>query len=99
MRRARQIANSLRVCGSTPLAASMSITALSAASSVRYVSSPKSWWPGVSSKFIVWPWYGNCSTVDVIEMPRSRSSSIQSDVAARARRRAATCPAVTIAPP
>ena len=42
MRRARQIANSLRVCGSTPLAASISITALSAASSVRYVSSPKS---------------------------------------------------------
>jgi hypothetical protein len=30
------------------LAASISITALSAASSVRYVSSPKSWWPGVS---------------------------------------------------
>ncbi len=99
IRRARQIANSLRVCGSTPFAASISITAASAASSVRYVSSPKSWCPGVSSRFIVCPSYGNCRTVEVIEMPRSRSSSIQSEVAARARRRAATCPAVTIAPP
>jgi hypothetical protein len=53
MRRARQMAKSFFVCGSTPLAASSSMTALSAASSVRYVSSPKSWWPGVSSRFIV----------------------------------------------
>jgi hypothetical protein len=90
IRRARQIAKSFFVCGSTPRAASISITAASAASSVRYVSSPKSWWPGVSSRFIVCPSYGNCSTVEVIEIPRSRSSSIQSDVAARARRRAAT---------
>ena len=35
---------SLRVCGSRPLAASMSMSALSAAARVRYVSSEKSWW-------------------------------------------------------
>ena len=34
--------NSLRVCGSIPLAPSTSMTALSAAASVRYVSSLKS---------------------------------------------------------
>jgi hypothetical protein len=48
--RMRQTSNSLRVCASTPLAASISITAQSAAVSVRYVSSLKSWWPGVSSR-------------------------------------------------
>ena len=48
MWRMAQILKSLRVCGSMPLAASMTMTALSAAMSVRYVSSEKSWWPGVS---------------------------------------------------
>ena len=51
--RIRQTSNNLRVCGSRPLAASSSITALSAAARVRYVSSEKSWCPGVSSKLIV----------------------------------------------
>ena len=40
--RMRTTSNSLRVCGSRPLAPSTSITALSAAASVRYVSSEKS---------------------------------------------------------
>ena len=77
----RQTAKSLMVCGSTPRALSISITALSAATSVRYVSSEKSWWPGVSSRFSTQPPYSNWSTVDVIEMPRCFSSSIQSEVA------------------
>lgn len=42
MWRMAQILKSLRVCGSMPLAASMTMTALSAAMSVRYVSSEKS---------------------------------------------------------
>ena len=41
--RMRQTWKSLIVCASTPFAASMSITAQSAATSVRYVSSEKSW--------------------------------------------------------
>ena len=48
--------NSFLVCGSTPFAASISMTALSAAISVRYVSSEKSWWPGVSRIFTRYPW-------------------------------------------
>mmetsp|Transcript_5583 Transcript_5583/g.10557 ORF Transcript_5583/g.10557 Transcript_5583/m.10557 type:complete len:206 (-) Transcript_5583:504-1121(-) len=52
----RQTSRSLRVCGSSPLAASMRHTALSQAAKVRYVSSLKSWCPGVSSKFILLPW-------------------------------------------
>ena len=41
LRRAQTL-KSLRVCGSTPFAPSMTMTALSAAMSVRYVSSEKS---------------------------------------------------------
>ena len=41
--------------------------------------------PGVSSRLMTWSRYGNCITVEVIEMPRCCSSSIQS-----LRRRAAT---------
>ena len=40
--RMAHILKSLRVCGSIPFAASMTITAESAAMSVRYVSSEKS---------------------------------------------------------
>ena len=60
---------------------SSSITALSAATSVRYVSSEKSSWPGVSSRLTWYPSYSNCMTLDVTEIPRSCSSFIQSDVA------------------
>src|SRR5207248_1312602 len=48
--RNRHTSKSLRVCSSMPLAASSTITALSTAVSVRYVSSLKSWWPGLSSR-------------------------------------------------
>ncbi len=77
----RQTSNSLRVCSSTPLAASITITTLSAAISARYVSSLKSLWPGVSSSDIRRPSSSNSSAAAVIEMPRSCSSAIQSDVA------------------
>ena len=50
--RIRQTSNNLRVWGSRPLAASSSITALSAAARVRYVSPEKSQ-TGVSSRLIV----------------------------------------------
>ena len=53
--RSRQTLSSLIVCSSTPFAASITITAASTAVSTRYVSSEKSWWPGVSSRLIVWP--------------------------------------------
>ena len=53
--RMRQTLSSLIVCSSTPFAASMTMTAASTAVSTRYVSSEKSWWPGVSSRLIVWP--------------------------------------------
>ena len=59
------------------------MTALSAATSVRYVSSEKSSCPGVSSKLMLYPSYWNCMTLDVTEMPRSCSICIQSEVAWR----------------
>ena len=48
--RIRQTWKSFFVCSSTPFAASTSMIAQSAAVSVRYVSSLKSWWPGVSRR-------------------------------------------------
>jgi hypothetical protein len=97
-RRRRQTANSLRVCSSTPLRLSSSMIALSAAVSARYVSSEKSSWPGVSSRFTRSPACSNWSTLAVIEIPRSFSISIQSEVACRDARRALTEPARWIAP-
>jgi hypothetical protein len=79
--RSRQTSSSLIVCASTPFAASITITAASTAVSTRYVSSEKSSWPGVSSRFTVCPAYGNCITELVTEIPRCFSTSIQSDVA------------------
>mmetsp|Transcript_20269 Transcript_20269/g.46783 ORF Transcript_20269/g.46783 Transcript_20269/m.46783 type:complete len:385 (-) Transcript_20269:62-1216(-) len=98
-RRRCATSKSFRVCGSRPLAASMSMTALSAAASVRYVSSLKSWWPGVSRMETTRPWYSYWSTVDEMEMPRCCSSSIKSEVARRCSPLALTAPACTIAPP
>jgi len=43
--------------------------------------------------------YGNCITDEVTEMPRSFSSSIQSEVAWRAALRPLTVPAIWMAPP
>ena len=91
--------NSFRVCGSRPLALSMSITALSAALTVRYVSSEKSACPGVSRRLSVKFLYAKDSAVDEMEMPRCFSISIQSDVAALAPRLARTAPASWMAPP
>ena len=48
MWRIAQTLKSFLVWGSTPFAPSMTMTAESAAMSVRYVSSEKSWCPGVS---------------------------------------------------
>ena len=59
----------------------MTMTAASAAMSVRYVSSEKSWWPGVSRMLTQQPSCSNCSTEEVTEMPRSFSMSIQSETA------------------
>ena len=91
--RSRHTSISLIVRGSTPLAASMTISAESTAVSVRYVSSEKSSWPGVSSRLTTRSAYSNCITDVVTEMPRSRSIAIQSDVAWRSDLRALTVPA------
>ena len=93
-----QTLKSLRVCASTPLLPSMTITAESAAIRVRYVSSEKSWWPGVSRMFTQKPSYTNCMTEEVTEIPRCFSISIQSEVAALAFL-PFTSPAWAMAPP
>ena len=95
----RQTSKSFRVCGSNPFAESISITALSAAVTVRYVSSLKSACPGVSRRFNVNPAYWKLSAVLDIEIPRCCSISIQSDVADFAPLRDRTAPASLIAPP
>ena len=96
--RARATWKSCSVCGSTPRAASIRITAESTAASTRSVSSEKSLCPGVSSRLKTTPSCSKRSTVDVTEMPRRCSRSIQSDVAARWPRRAVTEPASATAP-
>ena len=79
--RLRQTWKSLIVCASTPFAPSSTMTAASAAQRVRYVSSEKSWCPGVS-RILMWqPSNSNCITEDVTEIPRFFSISIQSEVA------------------
>ena len=99
MFRIRQTLNSLIVCASTPFAASSSMTAASAATSTRYVSSEKSWCPGVSRMLIRYPSYTNCIAEEVTEMPRCFSISIQSEVACLSVFRALTLPALRMAPP
>ena len=94
-----QTLNNLIVCGSTPLEASMTMTAQSAAISVRYVSSEKSSCPGVSRILIHFPSYSNCNTEEVTEIPLSFSISIQSDTACLEFAFPLTDPAVLIAPP
>jgi hypothetical protein len=56
------------------------MTALSAALTVRYVSSLKSACPGVSRRFSVKPSYSNDSAVDDIEIPEGQGSIHRSDV-------------------
>src|SRR5690349_1276538 len=97
--RRRHTSNSLRVCGSMPLAASITMIAESTAVSVRYVSSLKSSWPGVSSRLKTVPSFWNVITLEVTEMPRCCSIFIQSLRARRACPRALTSPARWIAPP
>jgi hypothetical protein len=96
--RARQTCSRRRVCGSTPLAASITISAASTAVSTRYVSSEKSWWPGVSSRLMTDARYSICITLEATEMPRCFSISIQSEVAWREAFLALTEPAIWIAP-
>src|SRR6202022_4114046 len=75
------------------------ITAESTAVSVRYVSSEKSSWPGVSSRLNTRPSNSNVITEVTTEMPRSRSIFIQSERVLRRSPLALTCPARLIAPP
>ena len=95
----RATPKSFRVCGSRPLPPSTSMTALSAALSVRYVSSEKSAWPGVSIKLMRAPPYSKVKQVDDMEMPRSFSMARKSDVESRPFARALTMPACWIASP
>src|SRR5947208_15682138 len=97
--RKRQTSISLMVRSSTPLAQSMTMRAESTAVSVRYVSSEKSSWPGVSSRFTMHSRYGNCITEEVTEIPRCCSRRIQSEGAWRAALRPLTAPAIWMAPP
>src|SRR5688572_18167447 len=97
--RMRHTSISLMVRSSTPFAQSMTISALSTAVNVRYVSSEKSSCPGVSSRLMTAPRNGNCITDEVMEIPRCFSSAIQSEVAWRAALRPLTVPASWMAPP
>ena len=97
--RITQTLNNLIVWASTPLEASMTMTAESAAIKVRYVSSEKSWCPGVSRMLMQKSSYLNCNTEEVTEIPRSFSISIQSDTAYLEFAFPLTEPAVLIAPP
>ena len=97
--RITQTLNSFRVCASTPLLASITMTAESAAIRVRYVSSEKSWCPGVSRMLIQKPSYSNCRTEEVTEIPLCFSISIQSETACLAVALPFTEPARLIAPP
>ena len=96
--RARQTSNNRIVCGSTPLAASITMSAASTAVNTRYVSSEKSWWPGVSRRLMTQSWYSICITEEATEIPRCFSISIQSEAACRDALRALTLPAIWIAP-
>src|SRR5699024_1145222 len=91
--------NSFNVCGSIPSAASITITALSTAINVRYVSSEKSSCPGVSRILTLYPSKSNCMTELVTEIPRSCSTFIQSEVANLPVFLPLTTPASRIAPP
>ncbi len=99
MPRILQTSKSLRVWLSMPLPASITMMAASTAVSTRYVSSEKSRWPGVSSRLMRKPSYSKLSTVELMEIPRLRSSSIQSEVVARWFFLAVTEPASWTAPP
>ena len=83
--RRRQTSNSLSVCASMPLAASITMTALNRPrSACGRCPREKSSWPGVSSRLKVQPPYSKVITEVVTEMPRCCSIFIQSE---RARRR------------
>ena len=77
----------------------VTITDESAAIRVRYVSSEKSWCPGVSRMLIQKPSYSNCRTEEVTEIPLCFSISIQSETACLAVALPFTEPARLIAPP
>ena len=98
MPRARATWKSCSVCASTPRAASIRITAQSTAASTRRVSSEKSLWPGVSSRLKTTSSCSKRSAVELTEMPRRCSTSIQSDFAVRRPPRPLTEPASSTAP-
>src|SRR6185437_941338 len=96
--RARQTSSRRMVCASTPFTPSITMSAASTAVSTRYVSSEKSWCPGVSRRLMTSPRNSICITELATEMPRCFSISIQSEVAWRVALRAFTLPAMWIAP-
>ena len=63
------------------------------------MSSLKSWWPGVSKRLKASPSCSKLITAEETEMPRSRSTAIQSERTRRRAPRALTSPASWIAPP
>ena len=69
-------------CGSTPATASNTTTPPSSTRSERSTSTVKSTWPGVSMMLMRWSFHSQVVAAAVIVMPRSRSCSIQSIVAA-----------------
>ena len=69
-------------CGSTPPTAQKTATAPSRTRRERSTSTVKSTWPGVSMMLIWWSSQKQVVAAEVIVIPRSRSCSIQSMVAA-----------------
>ena len=69
-------------CGSTPPTAQNTATAPSRTRSERSTSTVKSTWPGVSMMLMRWSRQKQVVAAEVMVMPRSRSCSIQSMVAA-----------------
>ena len=94
-----QTSTNFLVCSSTPLATSITTITESTALNVRYVSSAKSLWPGVSRMFIFLFWYLNAKTEVATDIPLCFSISIKSLVAPFFTLFDFTAPASCIAPP
>src|SRR3954447_14462750 len=74
-----------------PWAASTTSTTPSQAARLRLTSYPKSTWPGVSIRWMTWPFQSTRTFCALIVMPRSRSMSIESRYCSRMSR-ASTAP-------
>ena len=69
-------------CGSTPATASKTTTPPSRTRKLRSTSTVKSTWPGVSMMLTRWPFHSAVVAEAVIVIPRSRSWTMWSIVAA-----------------